>query len=149
MAETQPSDGKMWINREEYDRLKKLETDQNFFGEVPAARILTQEVVQDGAAGVLPKLSTSPFSKLQVIVGLIIALLAFVYPPALFLMAVFGAMSIYDYMQARHGARRQHNKTYLAILLLPLLLVAMPTLFLVFFVALYFIQCSLNPCGSS
>ncbi len=148
-------DPKVWISREEYDKLKKLENNNNgtFFGgednsgpSLLAGPVLAQPA---GHTALPPTLSSSPFSVFQVVAGVIIALLAFVYPPAIFLFVIFGALSIYDYMKAQRGQRREHKKVYLALVLLPLVVIAAPTVFIIGMIAVYIVACSINPCGHS
>lgn len=129
----------VWVSREEYDRLRQAQVQ-------PQAAVIYSNNTIAMADGNKP---ASPVTVLQVIAGAVLALLSFVYPPAIAVFAIFAAISVFDYYRMRNARAQNRPKksltaVYLLLVIVPLALFVVPILAVIAFFVLMIGICGLQ-----
>lgn len=126
----------VWVSREEYDRLRQAQL---------AAPVYSANSIEmaDGAK------QPTPFNVLQVVAGAVLAMISFMFPPAILAFGVFVLVSIFDYYRAQKkyavvNNKKSMNMLYLLLIILPLALFVLPSLAFAGFIVLMIFMCNFD-----
>lgn len=137
------NDNKVWIDREEYERLKTLNAPptENYQNPSPiyANGIATPDIQ---TSEVTPEMPAKPMaSRLTIAIG-VLAIVSFIFPQAILLFLGLGIASIVRYLKSgRRTGAKVGVSIALSVLLIGILVVASPFIILFGFIIMFQIGC--------
>lgn len=138
----------VWVNREEYERLKAVASQQSVAPASPGG-IETSPYPSISPGATIEKNSSS--NAMLLITGAL-ALFSFIYPPLLILFLIFGIITVAKFAKTTSGGGSSKKKKVGIILLVgvPFLFVAGPTLLMFAFIIFWQLGCwtGLGSCTS-
>lgn len=132
----QPQDNQnIWISREEYDRLRKLEYDE-------ASRQHSQKSDIEVAVGADSQSASKSNTSILAIITALLALLSFIFPPFLLLFLILGVVTMIQAVRSRS----KKTAGIVGILLTTVILFTIaPFLFLIMIFTFWSLGCQINP----
>lgn len=139
----------VWVNREEYERLKTLATQQNVVA-TPIEESAQSPSFAPIASGTV--VEKDPPSNAMLLITGALALFSFIYPPLLILFFVFGIITVTKFAKpTNEGGDSKKKKVGIVLLIgVSFLFVAGPTLLMFAFILFWQLGCwtGLGSCTS-